>query len=378
MDLAAEVPPAVHRQLGTSKPVMRPGDPDPLRQVPQNVCNLRRHRPGSARPCSRSAWPSPPARPATRSTCTTLDDLVRNLKEAEASSRFAKKLQTYLKPAVLVVDEVGYLPLARPDANMVFQLIARRYERGSILATSNKAFSEWGSVFGEDVLASAILDRLLHHCEVVATKGTQTHIGRGSGRPSRWARGWVSVGWLVERDAKADLDLLAGDPDVLDDQAEQALALVEVEAVECLGHALGEAGQALAEPVALGELAALSGKTDLLVGELLAASVDLGGPPLDLGELQQPSLVEVDQPAAFGLSGVELALQAGKLSGEQLVVGGGLAGGDGAFAGQQHLGAEQGGADLVEHERVQLVGADVALGTAALLAGGTQGSWLRQ
>jgi DNA replication protein DnaC len=102
---------------------------------------------------------------------TTLDDLVRNLKDAEASGRFAKKLQTYLKPAVLVVDEVGYLPLARPDANMVFQLVARRYERGSILLTSNKAFSEWGSVFGDDVLASAILDRLLHHCEVISING---------------------------------------------------------------------------------------------------------------------------------------------------------------------------------------------------------------
>ena len=76
---------------------------------------------------------------------TTLDDLVRNLKEAEASGRFAKKLQTYLKLAVLVLDEVGYLPLARPDANMVFQLVARRYERGSILLTSNKAFSEWAA-----------------------------------------------------------------------------------------------------------------------------------------------------------------------------------------------------------------------------------------
>jgi IstB-like ATP binding protein len=125
----------------------------------------------SARPCSRSPWPSPPARPASRSTCTTLDDLVRNLNQAEASGRFAKKLQTYLKPAVLVVDEIGYLPLARADANMVFQLVARRYERGSILATSNKAFSEWGSVFGDDVLASAILDRLLHHCDVISING---------------------------------------------------------------------------------------------------------------------------------------------------------------------------------------------------------------
>ena len=110
---------------------------------------------------------------AEQATMGYLDflDLVRNLKKAEASGRFAKKLQTYLKPAVLVVDEVGYLPLARPDANMVFQLVARRYERGSILLTANKAFSEWGSVFGDDVLASAILDRLLHHCDVISING---------------------------------------------------------------------------------------------------------------------------------------------------------------------------------------------------------------
>jgi IstB-like ATP binding protein len=65
----------------------------------------------------------------------------------------------------------GYLPLARADANLVFQLVARRYERGSILLTSNKAFSEWGQIFGDDVLASAILDRLLHHCDVISING---------------------------------------------------------------------------------------------------------------------------------------------------------------------------------------------------------------
>ncbi len=102
---------------------------------------------------------------------STLDDVVRNLKEAEATGRFAKKLQTYLKPSVLVIDEVGYLPLARAEANMVFQLGTRRYERGSIILTSNKAFSEWGQVFGDDVLASAILDRLLHHCDVISING---------------------------------------------------------------------------------------------------------------------------------------------------------------------------------------------------------------
>ena len=102
---------------------------------------------------------------------TTLDDLIRQLKIAEAAGRYPKKLQTYLRPAVLIVDEVGYLPLSRTEANMVFQLISRRYERGSTIITSNKSFAEWGQVLGDDVLATAILDRLLHHCHVIAING---------------------------------------------------------------------------------------------------------------------------------------------------------------------------------------------------------------
>jgi DNA replication protein DnaC len=107
---------------------------------------------------------------------TTLDDLVRNLKEAEAGGRFRKKLQTYLKPALLTVDEVGYLPLSRAEANMVFQLVSRRYERGSMIWTSNKSFSEMAQVFGDDALATAILDRLLHHAEVVTINGPSYRI----------------------------------------------------------------------------------------------------------------------------------------------------------------------------------------------------------
>ena len=102
---------------------------------------------------------------------TTLDDMVRNLKEADATGRFARKLATYLKPSVLVLDEVGYLPLSRPEANMVFQLISRRYEKGSVIWTSNKAFGELGAVLGDDVLTTAILDRLLHHAHVVSING---------------------------------------------------------------------------------------------------------------------------------------------------------------------------------------------------------------
>jgi DNA replication protein DnaC len=101
---------------------------------------------------------------------TSLDDLVRRLRGAEATGRFSRQLGAYLRPSVLVVDEVGYLPLDRAEANMVFQLVSRRYERGSII-TSNKSFAEWGSVLGDDVLATAILDRLLHHCDVITING---------------------------------------------------------------------------------------------------------------------------------------------------------------------------------------------------------------
>ncbi|MDD9375128.1 IS21-like element helper ATPase IstB [Streptomyces sp. ZAF1911] len=102
---------------------------------------------------------------------TSLDDMVRQLKAAETAGRLNSKLRTYLRPGVLVVDEVGYQPLERAEANLVFQVISKRYEKGSIILTSNKTFSEWGQVFGDEVLATAILDRLLHHCDVVSING---------------------------------------------------------------------------------------------------------------------------------------------------------------------------------------------------------------
>ncbi len=102
---------------------------------------------------------------------TSLDDMVRHLKAAEGQGRLISKLTSYLRPAVLVVDEVGYQPLERAEANLVFQVISKRYEKGSIILTSNKSFGEWGQVFGDEVLATAILDRLLHHCEVVPING---------------------------------------------------------------------------------------------------------------------------------------------------------------------------------------------------------------
>jgi DNA replication protein DnaC len=102
---------------------------------------------------------------------TTLDTLVKQLRAADAGGQVTRKLKTYLKPAVLIVDEVGYLPLDRKEANLVFQLVSGRYEKGTMVLTSHKTFAEWGEVFGDAVLVTAMLDRLLHHAEVFSMRG---------------------------------------------------------------------------------------------------------------------------------------------------------------------------------------------------------------
>jgi DNA replication protein DnaC len=102
---------------------------------------------------------------------TSLDDMARKLRAAEAANALTRQLRTYLRPTLLVIDEVGYLPLDRADANLVFQVISRRYEKASTILTSNKSFSEWGHIFTDEALATAILDRFLHHCEVISING---------------------------------------------------------------------------------------------------------------------------------------------------------------------------------------------------------------
>jgi DNA replication protein DnaC len=103
---------------------------------------------------------------------TALDDLVKNLAAAEAAGKLKQKLRTYThKSALLVVDEVGYLPLSRREANYLFQLVSARYEKSSLILTSNKSFTEWSEMMGDEVIAAAILDRLLHHAHVVSIRG---------------------------------------------------------------------------------------------------------------------------------------------------------------------------------------------------------------
>ena len=98
-------------------------------------------------------------------------ELVANLAKAQADGRLEERLTHYAKPKLLIVDELGYLPLEPEAAHLFFQLVSRRYERGAMLVTSNRAVGEWGSVFGDAVVATAILDRLLHHSHVVTIRG---------------------------------------------------------------------------------------------------------------------------------------------------------------------------------------------------------------
>lgn len=102
---------------------------------------------------------------------TTLDDLVRGLRQADALGKLDSRLRQLQRPHLLLLDEAGYLPLDRADANRLFQVISRRYSRASTVVTSNKAVGEWASTFGDEVLAAAILDRLLHDAEVLTING---------------------------------------------------------------------------------------------------------------------------------------------------------------------------------------------------------------
>lgn len=101
----------------------------------------------------------------------TLSDLIHSLEEAQAAGKLIQRMKVLTHPAVLVVDEIGYLPVSRTGAMLFFQMIARRYERASTILTSNKGFEEWGEVFSDEVMAAALIDRLLHHCHIISIRG---------------------------------------------------------------------------------------------------------------------------------------------------------------------------------------------------------------
>ena len=106
-----------------------------------------------------------------RTMFTTAAGLITTLGKALYENRLEERLKVLTQPKLLIIDEIGYIPIDRQGANLFFQLISRRYERGSVLVTSNQSLGAWGEVFGDPVIASAILDRLLHHATTVNIKG---------------------------------------------------------------------------------------------------------------------------------------------------------------------------------------------------------------
>jgi DNA replication protein DnaC len=101
----------------------------------------------------------------------SLETLMTKLTRAQHENRLERTLKQLSYPKLLILDELGYLPLSHPEASLFFRLIVRRYERGSLIVTSNKSFLDWGEVFNDHVLATAILDRLLHHSTTLNIKG---------------------------------------------------------------------------------------------------------------------------------------------------------------------------------------------------------------
>jgi DNA replication protein DnaC len=103
---------------------------------------------------------------------TTAVDAINTLAAAQAASRLKVELKKYLAPSLLILDELGYLPIDKHGADLLFQVISQRYERGSIVITSNRAYKKWPEIFNNDsTLTSALLDRLLHHAETMVIEG---------------------------------------------------------------------------------------------------------------------------------------------------------------------------------------------------------------
>jgi len=103
---------------------------------------------------------------------TSAVDIINVLAEARAENRLRKAIRRYVAPTVLTIDELGYLPVDRVGAELLFQVLGERYEKGSTIITTNRAYKQWAKTFANDAtLASAVLDRVIHHCETVLIKG---------------------------------------------------------------------------------------------------------------------------------------------------------------------------------------------------------------
>jgi len=125
---------------------------------------------GKTHLASALGWAACQAGPRVR--FATAIDIINGLSAAQHAGRLVKELKEYTRPELLIIDELGYLPIDKRGADLLFQIISQRYERGSIVLTTNKAYKHWPSIFNNDsTLTSAILDRVLHHAETIILEG---------------------------------------------------------------------------------------------------------------------------------------------------------------------------------------------------------------
>jgi DNA replication protein DnaC len=143
----------------------------------RNVCFVGRSGVGKTHLATALALEA--CRQGHRVLFSTAVNVVNQLQAAQSDGTFLRRLRTYLSPAVLVIDELGYLPIDRHGANLLFQVISGRYERGSVLLTTNRPFKEWASIFNDATVADAVINRLVHHSEVVVIEGRSYRLPPG-------------------------------------------------------------------------------------------------------------------------------------------------------------------------------------------------------
>ncbi len=124
---------------------------------------------------------------------STLAELIEAMSKAEREGRLVEKIRFYARTALLIVDEIGYLPITTGGANLFFQLVNARYEKGAMILTSNRGFAEWAEVFGDPVVATALLDRLLHHAVVVQIEGASYRLRAHADLIPEYARANASI-----------------------------------------------------------------------------------------------------------------------------------------------------------------------------------------
>jgi len=128
-----------------------------------------------------------------RTYFTSAADMVAALQSAHLEGTAMYKIRTYLGPSVLVIDELGYLPMDQASANWIFQVVTRRYDKGSIVLTSNRGFSDWGQVFADAVVAGAIVDRLLNNAAVLNIRGRSYRMRTYQAAPEQTKGGGATV-----------------------------------------------------------------------------------------------------------------------------------------------------------------------------------------